>query len=115
MRVFGVVVLLCSLSSFAEAEPKKRPAEAAGFDRVAAAAALGEVNLQKCRATNAARGSGHVTITFGPSGSVDSALIDKGPWAGTPVGKCMLGAFKKVKIPAFKGGPVTVGKSFEFA
>ena len=40
--------------------------------------------------------------------------IDKGPWVGTPVAKCMTKEFKKAKVPAFKGDAVTVGKTFTF-
>jgi hypothetical protein len=108
----------------AEAAPKskkKKPAEAAKteevsaeFDRQAAVTAITEVNLQKCKATNAAKGEGHVTITFSPAGAAQNAVIDKGPWIGTPVAKCMQREFKKAKVPAFKGAAVTVGKSFHF-
>lgn len=123
---FALGVLTCvAFVSTAEAAPKKKkkaagaePAKteqaASSFDRAAAATALGEVSLQKCRATNAERGDGHVTITFEAAGSVQNVVIDKGPWAGTPVGKCMVTQFKKAKVPAFKGDAVTVGKSFRF-
>ena len=101
----------------ATAEPKSEAAPAAtsiDFDRTAAVSAINEVSLQRCKVTNAAKGEGHVTITFHPGGPAEKALIDKGPWVGTPVGKCMAKEFKKVKVPAFKGEPVTVGKSFKF-
>ncbi len=98
-----------------ETKPDDAPAAASiDFDRNAAVSAINEVSLQRCKATNAAKGEGHVTITFQPGGPADRALIDKGPWVGTPVGKCMAKEFKKVKVPAFKGEPVTVGKSFKF-
>jgi hypothetical protein len=84
------------------------------FDRQAAVTAITDVNLQKCKATNAQKGEGHVTITFLPGGAAQHALVDKGPWVGTPVAKCMAKAFKKAKVPAFKGDAVTVGKTFHF-
>ena len=84
------------------------------FDKQAAITAITEVNLSKCKATNAAKGDGHVMITFNPQGAATAASIDKGPWVGTPVAKCMVKEFKKAKVPAFKGDPVTVGKSFHF-
>lgn len=84
------------------------------FDRGAAAASISEISLQRCKATNAPRGEGHVQITFTASGAVDKVTIDKGPWVGTPVGKCMAREFKKAKVPAFKGDAVTVGKTFKF-
>ena len=99
----------------ATSEPKAEEAPAPiDFDRQAAVSAINEVSLQRCKVTNAAKGDGHVTITFQPGGPAEKALIDKGPWVGTPVAKCMAKEFKKVKVPAFKGEPVTVGKSFKF-
>jgi hypothetical protein len=95
--------------------PKTEEAAATDFDRQAAVAAITEVSLQKCKATNAAKGEGHVMITFAPAGAAQEATIDKGPWVGTPVAKCMAKEFKKqAKVPAFKGESVTVGKSFHF-
>lgn len=84
------------------------------FDRGAASSSISEISLQRCKATNAPRGEGHVQITFTASGAVDKVTIDKGPWVGTPVGKCMAKEFKKAKVPAFKGDAVTVGKTFKF-
>lgn len=33
---------------------------------------------------------------------------------GTPVAKCIASQFNKAKVPAFKGDPIQVGKSFRF-
>ncbi len=89
------------------------PAEAtAPFDRGAAAAALGAVNVQSCKKPDGPTGSGHVKVTFGPNGAVSSATADAPPFAGTPVGGCVAGKFRGVKIPAFAGSSVSVGKSF---
>jgi hypothetical protein len=85
-----------------------------GFDKQAAAAALGSVDLTKCRATNAAKGEGHVMVTFAPTGTAQTATVDKGPMVGTPVAKCIAGKFKQAKVPAFKGDVVQVGKTFRF-
>lgn len=114
----------------ADAAPKKKPAKpapapapapapketatGAGFDKEAASSALSSVDLTKCRATNAEKGEGHVMITFAPAGTASKAVIDKGPWVGTPVAKCLAAQFKKTTIPAFGGDPVTVGKTFKF-
>jgi hypothetical protein len=117
----GLVASLAMIAASAEAAPKKKkPAHAeapkeevsAEFDKQAATTALTEVSLQKCRATNVAKGEGHITITFAPSGDAQSAHVDKGPWVGTPAAKCMAKEFKKARVPAFKGDPVTVGKLF---
>jgi hypothetical protein len=103
------------VTSAAHASPAKTEEPAvADFDKSAAITAIAEVNLAKCKATNAARGEGHVTITFAPTGAVQVAQVDKGPWVGSPVAKCMAKEFKKAKVPAFKGDAVTVGKVFHF-
>lgn len=100
-------------------EPGKTPKGKAdegpsAFDRGAAASALATVDLAKCKAPNAKRGEGHVTVTFATSGTVSSALVDKGPMAGTPVAKCISSQFQKAKVPAFRGDAVAVGKTFRF-
>lgn len=118
----SLLACITALVGSADAAPKKRPKKPADapateevvaeFDKRAAVTAIAEVSLQKCKSTSAATGEGHVTITFAPAGAVQTALVDKGPWLGTPVAKCMQKEFKKAKVPAFKGEPVTVGKTF---
>lgn len=118
----ATIALLACVAVFtttADAAPKKPGTPAttpavAEFDKTAASTAIGEVDLSKCKATNAAKGEGHVMITFAPAGEASEAKIDRGPWVGTPVAKCMIKAFKKAKVPAFKGDPITVGKTFKF-
>jgi hypothetical protein len=125
--VVGILGCVVLTSTGTEAAPKKKnktartePSksakgdEAADFDKQAAVTAITEVSLQKCKVTNATTGDGHVMITFAPTGVAQNAKIDKGPWVGTPVAKCMAKEFRKAKVPAFKGDAVTVGKSFHF-
>jgi hypothetical protein len=89
-------------------------AEAPAFDRQAAASALSSVDLTKCKAPNAKRGEGHVTLTFASTGEASRAVVDRGAMAGTPVARCIAGAFQKARVPAFSGEAVQVGKSFRF-
>jgi hypothetical protein len=70
------------------------------------------VNVGACKKADGPTGSGHVSVTFSPDGSVSSAVVDSPPFAGTPVGGCVGGKFRGAHIPAFGGGPVKVGKSF---
>jgi hypothetical protein len=51
-------------------------------------------------------------VTFGPDGSVQSAVVDQGPFPGTSVGGCIAGKYRGAHVPAFGGAPVRVGKSF---
>lgn len=82
------------------------------FDRGAAAAALSRVNVNGCKKAGGPTGSGHVRVTFAPSGNVTKVDVDTAPYSGTSVGGCVASKFKGASIPAFSGGPVTVGKSF---
>jgi predicted Zn finger-like uncharacterized protein len=84
----------------------------APFDRGAAAGALGAVNLSSCKKADGPSGSGHVKVTFEPNGTVSKVDVDQPPFSGTPVGGCVAGKYRGVKIPAFSGGSMTVGKSF---
>jgi hypothetical protein len=93
------------------------PAPASGgstapFDRGAAAGALGAVNVASCKRSDGPTGSGHVSVTFSPDGSVSTAQVDQPPFAGTAVGGCVAGKFRGARVPAFAGGSVKVGKSF---
>jgi predicted Zn finger-like uncharacterized protein len=103
----------------AAGKPKEAPAPAAGagggtapFDRGTASAAIGAVNVQSCKKDGGPTGAGHVKITFAPNGTVSAAVIDSGPFAGTPVGGCIVGKFRGPHVPPFSGGSITVGKSF---
>jgi len=96
----------------AAAAPPAETASGAPFDRGAASGAIGSVNVQSCAKPGGPTGAGHVKITFAPNGSVSAAVIDSGPFNGTPVGGCIVGKFRGPHIPAFGGGPITVGKSF---
>ncbi len=110
-------VLVAAAVLFAAAPAMAAPPKADDgptFDRSAAATALAAVDLAKCKATNAKRGEGHVTVTFATDGAASNAVVDKGPMIGTPVQRCIEGKYKAVKVPAFKGSPVQVGKSFRF-
>jgi serine/threonine-protein kinase len=82
------------------------------FDRKAVAEALREVSFVACRSPSGPTGDGHVTLTFAPDGHVDRAIVDGGPFPGTPVGGCIGEAFRGVTVPPFGGAPVRVGKSF---
>ena len=84
----------------------------APFDRGAAAAALGAVAVASCKKSDGPTGSGHVSITFGSNGQVQTAVVDSPPFEGTSVGGCVAGKFRSAHVPAFSGGAQRVGKSF---
>ena len=78
------------------------------FNRGAAAAALGRVDLRECAPTD----SGHVTVIFGSDGNVTSAVLDGGALVGTAAAGCIEAKYRGVSIPPFAGNSVYVGKSF---
>jgi hypothetical protein len=82
------------------------------FDRGAAAAALGAVDLRGCAAPGGPTGGGHVSVTFEPSGNVADASVDQPPFAGTGVGACVERQFRAARVAPYDGGQVKVGKSF---
>lgn len=84
----------------------------APFDRGAASASLSGINVSSCKVAGGPTGQGHVTVTFLPDGSVQSAVVDQGPFPGTSVAGCVGGRFKGAHVPPFGGAPVRVGKSF---
>jgi predicted Zn finger-like uncharacterized protein len=69
-------------------------------------------NAQSCAKPAGPTGSGKVQVTFATSGRVTTATVMGPPFAGTPVGGCVAGVFRKGHVPAFAGNPVTVSKSF---
>lgn len=87
------------------------PVGGAPFDRAAAASALARVGVQQC-ASSGQVGTGHVTVTFGPTGRVSEVVVDDANFSGTPAGRCVQTAFFGAVVPPFAGGPVRVGKSF---
>jgi hypothetical protein len=92
------------------------PAPAASedpFSREAAAEALKGVDVGRCKVKNTPTGEGHVVVTFAPTGTAQDAVVDKGPFVGTKSEKCISKAYKGAKVPAFKGDPVSVGKTFK--
>jgi hypothetical protein len=96
---------------------KKEESAAVGtapFSVSAAQVALTQAaaNAGGCAKPGGPSGSGKATVTFAPSGRVTTANVTTPPFAGTPVGGCVAGQFRKARVPAFAGNPVTVSKSF---
>jgi hypothetical protein len=82
----------------------------APFDADAARQALEGVDLASCGVKHGS--DGHISVTFGPTGRVTYAVIDRGPLPATRAGRCLLTRYRKIIVPAFTGEPVKVGKKF---
>jgi hypothetical protein len=113
MTVLAVAVITVAFPAFAK-KPAPPPAESAGpvFDRGAASRELSQVSVLPCKQSKGPSGDGHIVVTFAPTGEVQDAVVDREPFKGTAVGRCIAGQFKRAHVPKFSGAPVTVGKTF---
>jgi hypothetical protein len=67
------------------------PPNAGAFDRGDAAARLSALDVQDCQRADGPSGAGHVKLVLAPNGTVQSAIVDQPPFAGTDVGGCVSG------------------------
>jgi hypothetical protein len=100
----------------AEPAPSPTPATAGGeameeFNRTAAMEAMRHAG-DTSRACGAAGGA-RVAVTFVRSGGVSDVGIE-GPLSGTPSGNCIVGKFRALRIPPFRGSSVTVRRTLSF-
>jgi len=51
-------------------------------------------------------------MRFDSEGFVGAVVIDGGPFADTAVGRCIVNQFRTVRVPAFSGGSIMLGRSF---
>jgi predicted Zn finger-like uncharacterized protein len=102
----------------AAAAPPPAAAAAAGasdqpFNMGAAKASLGGIagGAQSCKKGDVS-GSGRATVTFAPSGAVQSVTVEGTGFEGTPTGACVARMFRGARVPPFSGSPFSVRKSF---
>lgn len=60
------------------------------------------VELASCR-TGGAPGDVHVTVVFAASGEAQSAIVDGGPWIGTPTARCIEERLRAQRVKPFDG------------
>lgn len=64
--------------------------------------AFDAVDVQSCKRPNGPTGAGRVEIVYVPkTGRVRSAVLQQGPFSGTPEGTCVLAAFRATTVPPF--------------
>ena len=83
-----------------------------GLDKKVVSEALDAVSLNMCKKPGGPTGEGHVLVTLAPNGKVKSAVVDTAPFAGSKAAGCIAKAFQKVRVPAFKGETIVLGKKF---
>src|ERR1019366_6007606 len=69
--------------------------------------------LLTCKRDGEPTGKGTAQVTFNNDGSVAKVTIDKPPYAGTPTASCIASRYKKAKVGAFDGDPLTVEHPFD--
>jgi predicted Zn finger-like uncharacterized protein len=97
-------------------EATNSAAQEIDFNKAAARQALDEASQRaaSCRTIDSPAGAARIAVTFAPSGNVTDAVIDSGPFVGTPAGACVASKFRSVHVPAFTGDPITVKKTISF-
>jgi hypothetical protein len=117
--VIGIASLVAAVALVLLRRPDAAPVALApavegelAFNRAAAAAALGSVDIRDCKTEGGPTGNGHVKVTFVTSGRVLTAEVDAPPFQGTAAGACIASRYQLVQIPPFGGSSVAVGKSF---
>ncbi|HWZ92634.1 MAG TPA: hypothetical protein VNW92_27395, partial [Polyangiaceae bacterium] len=90
------------------------PDQRAPLNRGAAVAALSSAAsaAMACKRSDGPTGSGTATVTFSPDGPVKSVSVSP-PFAGTPVGQCVVNAFRGAHVPPFSGSSFTLPKGFQ--
>lgn len=68
-----------------------------------------------CKVRGAPTGEGHISITFSHDGIVVSAVVDRPPFAGTAVGRCIERRFRGARIAAYSGQSFTIERRFRIA
>ena len=99
----------CFVQCRTKQQPPTPPTEP--FNREAAETVLGVASSasSSCKKHSDPSGKAIVRVVFGGDGRVKSAEVGP-PFARTPLGACIEGTFKTVKIPPFVGQDMTVPK-----
>jgi hypothetical protein len=89
------------------------PATSSDFDKAAAQTAMSRAMnmVGMCRRPGGDAGPGRVVVILANTGKPQSVVV-QGKLSGTPVGECIAGQFRNVKVPTFTGAPMTLSKSF---
>ncbi|MEI9950161.1 MAG: serine/threonine-protein kinase [Pseudomonadota bacterium] len=90
------------------------PDQRSPLNRGAALAALGSAAsaAAACKREGGPSGSGSANVTFSPDGPAKAVSVSP-PFAGTPVGQCVVTVFRGAHVPPFSGSSITLPKSFQ--
>ena len=78
------------------------------FDMTAALTALKAIDAKAC----GFHGSGHVKVTFDPSGVATKEEVDAPATISKVLATCISHAYGAARVPVFGGSAITVGKAF---
>jgi hypothetical protein len=96
-------------------QPPAPPPPPARFDASAAHAALRSVDVASCRVHGVPTGAQvHVVVTFEPSGSVRSAVIDQPSGLSRDAVQCLADVITTARVPSWDGGNTSVEERYRF-
>jgi serine/threonine protein kinase len=91
----------------------QRPSSPSSDDAVLRRALLAPAHAAKgCKKEGGPTGRGTVRVSIAPSGTVESATFEAGPFEGTIVGRCILNWFKSTHVSGYEGPSRSFSQSF---
>jgi hypothetical protein len=112
MRSYALAVALPALAATWLTDGRSSAQEGTTFDRAAASQAIETVDLASCKRPSRRALDGHVTITFETTGIPSNVVVDRGVPGSTRAGRCVATKYMQVRVPAFTGTSIRVGKNF---
>lgn len=97
--LFGPFALLSAALAACGTPPAADPAQA-----------LAQVPLAPCRPPGEPS-TAHVTVVFAASGEAQSAIVDGGPWVGTPTARCIEARLLAQRVRPFEGPSQRVART----
>jgi len=97
--------------------PAEKPAVPTGIDPTAANNALASAAAasRACRSYGAPPSAkGRAAVTFSPDGSVAAVSISQN-FIGTPIGNCVMGHYRNMRVPPYSGDATTLFSSFDMS
>lgn len=96
-------------------KPRARTADAkaAELDKEALVEAMRDANraAAACSTPGGPRGTSRIAVTVAPDGRVVTSVLEGGALFGSVEARCIEEKFRAVRVPPFRGGPVTAHKT----
>jgi hypothetical protein len=94
------------------AQPMPAVVQPTHFDLGSAYGALGHVDLEACKTEGLAPGYGRVLLAFEPDGTPAHVAVQMPAGSAPSATRCVVEAFRGVRVAPFDGAPVNVRRQF---